>query len=325
MLVAMAFGCGGGKTENGSMPDGQQSGDGPLANGPKLPRITPIVRAALPPGLGGTAPQGVAPILNTSDIKGRFFEGNGPTDIFRILMGVDGLIDDINQRTGDCMTQTPVAYTVEAWGQTLTVYAQCLLDMHAPEGSPPSFTQFGKAPDGTTWINVAIAGSSLLAQLTPSTTATGEYAVHTWLTIPVNTLDCSTSTRGSYGVVEIIADESTAAFEMAVAGTGFGYCGAQLKSDGTSVYIKGSPDSGSNCGAIDSTCGAASDVSMPATCGTSTTDFALTPLGRIAVSSCNVGGSQYPASGNTVDVSGTATDSVQTFQLTAPTPGVGSI
>ena len=299
---------------------GCSSGDGL-----QLPHVTPPVRAALPPGLGGTA-QGVAPLLDPSDIKGRFFTGNGPTDIYRILTGIDGRIDDINQRTGDCTTQASVAYTVEAWGQTLTAYAQCSTNLSAPGGIQPGFMEFGTAPDGATWINVTLAGSTVLAQLTPIADTAEQFAVHTWLTIPVNTLDCTDPfSRGSYGAVELTADESTKAFEMVVAGTGFGYCGAQLKSDATSVFFTGSVDMGSTCNAIESTCGAASDVTMPATCGTSTTSFALPSIGRAAAPSCSIGASQYPASGNTVDISGTATDTVQTFQTTAPAPGVGSI
>jgi hypothetical protein len=308
LSVATAMGC---------------SGDGP-----QLPHITPPVRAAIPPGLGGTA-QGVAPLLNASDIYTRFFTP-GPTGIYSILETIDGRIDEINQRTGDCLTQEPVAYTVEAWGQSLTAYAQCTRDLDAPSGSPTAFIEFGTAPDGAIWINDSQSGGTTLAQLTPIADATGQYAVHIWLALPdpANPLDCTNPPpvgRGSYGAVELKADESTNAFEMVVAGTGFGYCGAQLKSDGTSVYFTGSIDMGSTCNAIDSICGAASDVVMPATCGSSTTSFALPALGRMAVPSCNIGASQYPASGNTVDVSGAATDTVQTFATTAPAPGVGSI
>ena len=255
----------------------------------------------------------------------RFF-ANGPTNVYAILENIDGRIDDINGRTGDCTTQAPVAYTVNAWGQTLTAYAQCVTDLQAPPGGPPGFLEFGTGPDGATWINVTLAGSTVLAQLTPIGDATGQYAVHTWLTVPANTTDCTDPfMRGSYGAIELKADESTKAFEMVVAGTGFGYCGAQLRSDGTNVYFTGSTDMGATCNAIESTCGAASDVTMPATCGTSTTSFTLPSLGRMAAPSCNTGASQYPASGNTVDVGGTATDSVQIFQTTAPAPGVGAI
>jgi hypothetical protein len=139
-------------------------------------------------------------------------------------------------------------------------------------------------------------------------------------------LDCTNPfARTSYGAIELTADESTRAFEMVVAGTGLGYCGAQLKSDGTSVYFAGSSDMGATCNAAESTCGAASDVTMPGTCSASTTSFALPSLGRQAIPTCNIGASQYPASGNTVDVSGNAMDTIQKFQTTAPAPGVGSI
>jgi hypothetical protein len=247
---------------------------------------------------------------------------NGPTDIYNILQGIDGRIDYINKQTGACTTQAAVPYTVDAWGQTLTAYAQCTTSLNAPAGAAPGFMEFGEDPSGATWINVTLAGSTVLAQMTPTSGSTG-YAVHAWLTVPVNTLACSMS-RGAYGAIELKADESTSAFEMVVAGTGFGYCGAHLRSDATTVYFTGSVDMGTTCGAIDSTCGAASNVTTPATCGASTTTFTLPSIGREAVPGC-VGASLYPASGDTVDVSGTAADAVQAFITTAPAPGVGSI
>jgi hypothetical protein len=324
-LVVAVIGCGGGKDAGGDGNDGGNDGDvdsGSADHGPQIPRITPIVRDAVPMGLNGNA-QRLLPILNAGDIKDRFF-GPGPSDVYAILQGVDGLIDEINIRSAPCKTQAPVEYTVEAWGQSLTVSAQCTGDT-----SLPAFMQFGTASNGATWINVTNPTSRVLAKVTPIASATDagpqQYTAHVWLTIPVNMLDCSSNMRGSYGAIEIVADPTTKEFEMVVAGSGLGYCGVQVKSDATDVYVIGSQDNGSNCGAIDTLCGEASDVSMPSICGASTTTFALPSLGRQAVGACNMGASQYPASGNTVDISGSATDTVQTFETRVPVAGLGMI
>jgi hypothetical protein len=123
-------------------------------------------------------------------------------------------------------------------------------------------------------------------------------------------------------VIELKADPSAKSYEMVVAGTGFGYCGAQLRSDETSVYFTGSSDMGATCNAVDSACGAASDVTMAATCGTSTTTFELAPIGReagCASSSAPDGASAYPGgTGNAVVLDGTATDSVGAFGPKTP-------
>jgi hypothetical protein len=124
------------------------------------------------------------------------------------------------------------------------------------------------------------------------------------------------------------ADPSTQSLEMTVAGIGFGYCGAQLKSDGVSIYALGSTDMGSTCNAVDTLCVAASDGTSLGSCG-SLGNFALAGLGRQAAAGTrwNFAASGFPAAvagtGNT-RLDGTSGDALY-FGPTAPTAGSGNL
>lgn len=286
--------------------------DGPGAD---LPRITPPVKAALPAGLGGSAVARVnAPLLDPTDIQTRFFS-EGPTSLYRILGDIDQRIDEINGITdAPCLTQDPVPFIVTAWGQSVTAVAQChqLLD--------GGLVQFGRDASGVIYIYSAIGDGRLLAEMTPLAEP-DTYSVHAWLAVGVKTPMCGTS-RGSYGVIELVANEGQGTFEMTVAGTGFGYCGAQLRSDGASVYFTGSRDM-MTCTSTESTCGAAADVATSATCGATTTTFSLPALGRVA--GCDFAASDYPGgNANVVTLDGMSTDAVLSFGPISPTPGTGA-
>jgi hypothetical protein len=161
----------------------------------------------------------------------------------------------------------------------------------------------------------------------------GAYTVEAWLS--VGTLNQATSCGGnaywdgcSYGVIHLRANPVAHSFEMTVAGVGFGYCGAQLASDGADIYAAGSSDQGSTCGAVDTVCLDAADASSPGTCGAALSTFALGGLGRKAVTGTNGAwaASAYPAdaagSGNLL-LDGSSGDAAH-FGPSAPTPGVGS-
>ncbi len=162
----------------------------------------------------------------------------------------------------------------------------------------------------------------------------GPYIVEAWIAIGANNAS-SGMTCGhisawddcSYGVIHLFANSQTSMFEMAVAGVGFGYCGAQFDSDGTTVYGIGSPDMGTTCNGPYTACVAASDISTPATCGASLTTFSIPALGRASTSGPNTtdGASLYPSDGGgSILLNGTPSDSMN-FGPTTPTPGVGSL
>jgi hypothetical protein len=166
------------------------------------------------------------------------------------------------------------------------------------------------------------------------------YLVRAWSGVGyLNATGCGNMTGFddcSYGVIQLEANSSSVTFEMSVAGIGFGYCGAQLKSDGTNVYGIGSPDMGTTCGASDTFCVAASDVTTPATCGSAVKTLTLPALGRMSTTGPNAGGpgaaadsgaswaaSQYPrGSSDGIVLDGTTSDSLY-FGPTGPTAGVG--
>jgi hypothetical protein len=109
---------------------------------------------------------------------------------------------------------------------------------------------------------------------------------------------------------------------MSVAGIGFGFCGAQLRSDGTNVYATGSEDMGATCQPVSSSCVLASDLATAGTC-TSLMTFTHPALGREAgMGATTFAASLYPSPPN-LTLDGTMNDDLH-FGPTAPTPGVAS-
>jgi hypothetical protein len=304
-----------------------------------LPLVTPPVRAAAPTGFV-PAPQGskFRPLsLSADDLKSRFFMA-GPTNIFNILQSIDDRLSGINQRlaAGDpsCMAQEAVPYTLKLPGKTVTAYAQCYDSVGSSGPDDPGLLQFGQK-DGVTYLYQAIGQGQIAATVTPvvgdgGVSGDGGYQVDAWLS--VGTLNASSSCGGhatwdgcSYGVIHLWADSSTKQLEMTVAGVGFGYCGAQLKSDGVTIYASGSTDMGLTCNAVDNLCVSAEDGTTPGDCSASTTRFDLPGLGRNASSgtSQSWGQSQFPLETN-VALDGTSDDAVH-FGPSAPSPGVGKL
>lgn len=286
-----------------------------------LPAILPQVKAATPVALRVNAALNLA--LPYADLKQRFFAA-GPTNIFQILEDFDGRLGGYNSRAADnqsaCVTQEPVAYTIEAQGETLTFYAQCYEQLGAGAANDPKLIQFG-VKDGKTYLYTAVGAMRAAVIATPSGEDT--YDVQAWLGVGYqNAAACGSFDGCSYGVMRLQADSTKQQFEMAVAGVGFGYCGAQLKSDGTAVYAIGSLD-GPGCAAPDTLCGTAADLSVAGDCAAIST-FALPALGRTAVTagSHQAAASLYPDSPNVI-LNGSATDSLD-FGPVVPTDGVGS-
>ncbi len=306
-----------GSPGSSSAPGASDPGAPKAASGASLPLVTPPVRAALPAGLAGSskgfaknAPRSLT--LDPSDMKSRFFT-EGPTSIFRLLALVDSAISEINARiaSGDapCLEATPVAYTLSPFGASIPFFAQCYAT------NPNGFVQFGQM-NGSTFLYSLAGAGPVAVQVTPI--GSEGFAVHAWMSIA----DGKT-TGGSYGVIELLADSSTHSFELAVAGRGFGYCGAQLKSDGANVYEVGSSDMGTTCNEPATACVSASDVLMPGTCGLVVEKFVLGALGRVASAGATgtLAASGYPGEPvNTILLDGSATDSV-TFGPSAPVAG----
>lgn len=338
-------------------PNGGANGSAPSTA--TFPLVTPPVKAAAPRGFGGaTGGSHATPFhpgrfltLDTNDIRSRFFS-MGPTNVYGLLGSIDDRIQGYNMRTQNggpaCMQAEPVAYTIHPFGTDVSFYAQCVDKIGSSNPADPGFIQFG-TKDGVVYYYSAVGAGWTAAILTPNAPAPTDagppattYRVHAWSGVGYLNAD-GCGNKGafddcSYGVIELVADASTATFEMAVAGIGFGYCGAQLKSNGTLVYGVGSTDMGQTCNAQGTFCVQASDVMTSATCdGDDVQMLTLTPLGRresigsgLAHLASGIdggvawGASQYPGSdANQVVLDGTGADSLR-FGPTSPTAGVGS-
>lgn len=302
--------------------------------GAGLPIVTPPVKAATPAGLKSglttasfNPESGIVNLnrlssdsfvsvlsLSASELKSRFFSNTGPTQILAtVLPTFDNLINNANS-------------------QSVTMYAQCYSQGSPSFSGDPSLTQFG-VKDGKTYIYSASGAERIAAIITPVDGATGAYTVQAWIGLGYsNTSGCSSSWDGcSYGAMALKANSNTKAFEFSVAGMGFGYCGAQLKSDGSNIYATGSTDMGSSCNTVDTLCVAASDASASGTCSSSLQTFELPAMGRKSVVSLASllngspwAASAYPASGANITLNGTASDDIY-FGPTSPTEGVGNI
>ncbi len=291
-----------------------------------IPLITPLIEKAIPTGLGGkeTAAfesriQRSSPVsiltLNSSDIQTRFFS-SGPTDIFQLLTVVDGLISNVNtamsgSSAGACGTLTAITtsnfsiYPPEAPTAGIAFYGQCYLTQgtgfitYGTDGTKVYIYSFGLVESAAAIITPLDSNSNPLK--VSALASASYYNIEAWLTVGYNNTPWDS---GSHGVVHLLASNTPAStatsttspkFELTAAGVGFGYCGIQLKSDGTNVYANGSTDMGQTCAALDTLCVSAANFTTAGTCtgsmsyniatstnpATSTvTQFNLIPYGR---------------------------------------------
>jgi hypothetical protein len=270
-------------------------------SGRLLRRVPTLLGRRLGGGGGGGGVSGFKELqLDPTDVKSRFFNPDGgPTNLFNILDGVDERTAGINARLGQfsgCMGNAPTPYSLTTWGSTQTFYAQCSefwsdnsgFDQWAlvTQGNETAFYMFVSGGDGFVAAKLTSpAGSS--ANLTLSVGA--QVQVMIWASVGV------INRNGTHGVMQVYADPSAAVFEISVAGSGMGYCGAQLKSNNATINVTGSADMGSVCQATDSVCAAADDLSNTSvTCSATANAFLLPALGRRAYGAGQFGASAYP-------------------------------
>src|SRR5690606_26031357 len=120
---------------------------------------------------------------SSSELKERFF-ADGPTSVFRILTSIDERLAGINQRAlvdaPACLLQTPVAYTLDVFGQSVDFYGQCYeVNTHAA-ADDPSLVQFAVV-GGVTYLYVAVGQERVAAIVRPVVGAVDEYTVQAWM------------------------------------------------------------------------------------------------------------------------------------------------
>ena len=302
-----------------------------------IPAITPQVKAATPTGFGGTASKATfllkqvlagvgtrlsaAPTLTgafTTGIRSNFFGGplgQGPTQIFALLPGVDERFSEINSTSTSCLGGTPVTYTINPAGASapITMYAQCYRTVSGQNGATgftnpagitdPQFFMLGYVPaTGVYYLYTAVGASWLAAIETPisGSGSAAQYSVHLWTGVGYGngasgSSDGQCGTVGawdkcSYGVMELlaIANATTSGiitlsqnFEFTASGINMGYCGVQIVSDGNNIYAMGSVDSG-GCQTPTSAC-------FPASSTSATTDTGGScPSGQTCANGCTV-------------------------------------
>jgi hypothetical protein len=259
-----------------------------------IPLIEPPVTKATPAGLiassllQSSALQGGGHLLSLdlSEVKSRFFS-DGPTEIKQLLKDIDGRVSGINTRSSEstrsCLSATPVERSISVLGQTQTVYFQCYDVFSDGTGG----MLFGKKDD-IWYIYTNVGQQRGLALIAPVVASSGEYVVEAWVSVgQANGSSCSETWYGcSYGVIHLKANSAAKLLEMTVAGTGFGYCGAHLKSEGINLYVNGSSGGLSldglawNCVAADSVCTLAAETSQAGSCSLiSDASFELQSLG----------------------------------------------
>jgi len=293
-----------------------------------LALVKPPVQDSTPAGLLGSGMQSLALISSSSsEFQERFFNPQGgPTHLLRILADVDSRIAGINLRTQEqkyaCATQTPVEYTISPMGTPITMYAQCYGNVSVPDGSKTQFEQWGKKDD-TTYIFTHIGAGNVAAIVKPIAGTTDKYRVDAWMSVGLT--NTPAWDKMSYGVMQVMADSSINTMEMTVAGSGFGFCGAQFKSDGNNIYFKGSAD-GPRCQETTDLCVTAADMTVSATCTDAQKTFGLPAIGRKAANASDetpIAASKYPENPN-IGLDGTLTDVVH-FGPTEPTAGAGAM
>jgi len=276
------------------------------SGGAGMPLIEPPVTAATPNGL--KARSDGARTLPIADVKSRFFAA-GPTYITNLLQSIDTRISEINTRSSEtartCLSATPVAYNLTINGETLTGYFQCY-DLFEAGVSGMLFGQ----KDGVWYLYQNVGQGRSYAVVSPVEGQTGKYQIKAWMSVGqlnATGTGCSSNWYGcSYGSIRLEANSYTNTFEMSVAGTGFGFCGAHLKSDGTNLYVVGSAGATSDgttwtCAASDSVCTLAADTDTAGTCtSVNDDDFVFDTLGITGESTVGTG----------ITTDGTGTDSV---------------
>jgi len=258
-----------------------------------IPYVTPPVKAVVPQGY--LTSSGFQPsTLDAADIQSRFFT-TGPTYVFGILAAADSRISNINSNLHfyHCMRYQPTPFTLNVFGVAVPFYSQCY---SYDSGSSTQFQQWAIIGD-TSYLYYR-GGETNLAAIT-TTYSNGTVDVEIWFSVGIININ------GSRAGVRLLATPNTGDFEMTTGGSGIGYCGAQLKSNGIVLNVTGSTDMGTTCNPTDSACLYTNDTTTPAICTPDVNTFTLTAMGREAWTNAQGGfqaASAYPGgSENQID------------------------
>jgi hypothetical protein len=294
-----------------------------------LPLIVPPVRASAPAAFTMPSARTVAPLdagLSPGDFRDRFFNpAGGPTDVFRILGDIDARLEEVNSASLDgshaCLDAPPIDVALAPFGESVAFETQCYRMFDDGMSKVPAFMQFGSQGDAT-YMFVTGGATRVAARVVQP--AGAEPVVDVWYGVGYTNASCGTDGTFdgcSYAVTRIHASPATSSFEMSVAGIGVGFCGIQIRSDGTSMFGRGSTDMGATCHDPAELCVSAANLDPTDGC-TELETFSIPALGRRAGAGAHeFGASAYPDAPN-VTLDGTSTDSLQFGPADGPSAGV---
>jgi hypothetical protein len=285
----------GGSGGNGASPSGAAGSGGPHggangiggANGTSiitLPQVYPPVRAATPTALiadpnyaalpfrsglhpvYGSARQAIASSINLAVAIQERFYSTGPTDLLRIVSGVDGRVQglDLTVAAHACLTTSPIPHTYELPnGQSFEVKLQCMqrfgspgmnagwvgfgierlpsaepegmaagstADASAPTDAGSGATDAGDAADGFDFylIEGQEGGNGGAYHIDPSGNVEG------WLAVAERDIP-----GNSQVIMHLWTEKAARTLELSLAGSGVGFCAAHLKTNPDFLFVSG--------------------------------------------------------------------------------------
>jgi hypothetical protein len=253
-----------------------------------LPRVYPPVRAATPTALianpsyaaqpfqraagagFGTARQALTSGINLATAIQERFYSTGPTDLLRIVNGVDGRVQglDLTVAAHPCLSTPPIEHTyVLPGGQTFTVKLQCLQRFGTP-GMNAGWVGFGiersasadAGASGESGLGVAADASPPDDSGTPARDAglatdsgsdfyliegqeggnggayhiAGNGNVEGWVAVAERDIPAN-----SQVIMHLLTDQATGTLELALAGSAVGFCAAHLKTNPEMLFVTG--------------------------------------------------------------------------------------
>jgi hypothetical protein len=222
-----------------------------------LPRVYPPVRASTPtsliadPAFTSTSPGGVG--AGTGDainlavaVQQRLYTA-GPTEILRIVQDIDRTTSQLDTRpsTHPCLTTAPVAHTISLpGGQSFTLKLQC---MNQSVGGWMAFGFDTAQDDADAGVLDADAGAldanggkdfylihgqdGGMGGAYRVSAARGE--VEAWLTVADSRVP-----NNSQVIMHLLTDSASGTTELALAGSGVGFCSAHLKTGHNFLFIQ---------------------------------------------------------------------------------------
>jgi hypothetical protein len=223
-----------------------------------VPELYPALREATPTALiadaelAGTGDTSGDGSTMATSIQERFY-AEGPTAILRIVQGLDARVGalDTDLHRHECLTMEPVAVSYGLPGeQTFDVKLQCVTEPlgtswlafgfaqplePAPEGEASAAV--GLEPNDFYLVDGRIAGMGGVYHLDR------DGNVEAWIAVA----DQAAPEDGQV-LMHLITNKNAGTLELALAGSGVGFCGAHLKANADHVFVTGKPDSAAGAG-----------------------------------------------------------------------------